>query len=80
MALENLKSGAGWIDLKYTEKYEEKKTQPSYKTYKVKEGDSLWVIAEEFLGDGNRYPEIKKLNGLSSDIIYTGTVLKIPNK
>lgn len=75
-----LKSGAGWIDLKYTEKYEEKKTQPSYKTYKVKEGDSLWVIAEEFLGDGNRYPEIKKLNGLSSDIIYTGTVLKIPNK
>ncbi len=30
------------------------------------------------LGDGSRYPEIKKLNGLKGDTIYTGQKLKIP--
>lgn len=76
-----LKSGAGWIDLKYTEKYtEEKKSEPSYTIYTVKKNDSLWVIAEKLLGDGDRYPEIKKLNGLTSDIIYPDQKLKVPKK
>lgn len=47
--------------------------------YTVKSGDSLWAIAAKQLGNGNRYKEIKSLNGLSSDTIYAGQVLKLPN-
>ncbi|NZA37141.1 SpoIID/LytB domain-containing protein [Eubacterium callanderi] len=49
-------------------------------TYTVQKGDSLWAIAAEYLGNGTRYTEIKKLNGLTSDVIYAGQVLKLPNK
>lgn len=49
------------------------------RTYTVKSGDSLWAIAAKQLGNGNRYKEIKSLNGLSSDTIYAGQVLKLPN-
>lgn len=48
------------------------------KTYTVQKGDSLWSISASQLGDGSRYPEIKKLNGLTSDTIHAGQVLKIP--
>lgn len=47
--------------------------------YIVVKGDSLWGIAQKLLGSGTRYPEIVKLNGLSSNIIYSGQKLKIPN-
>ena len=46
--------------------------------YEVKSGDSLWKIAQEHLGRGNRYTEIMELNGLSSDRIYPGMKLKLP--
>lgn len=47
--------------------------------YKVQSGDTLWSIAELLLGNGLRYNEIKILNGLTSDTIYPGQSLKIPN-
>lgn len=47
-------------------------------TYTVKKDDTLWGIASRKLGSGLRYTEIKKLNGLTSDVIYAGQVLKIP--
>lgn len=50
------------------------------RTYTVKSGDSLWAIASKQLGDGSRYNEIKKLNGLTSDTIHTGQTLKLPTK
>jgi hypothetical protein len=50
-----------------------------YKIYTVVKGDSLWKIAKEKLGNGERYTEIKALNGLTTNIIYTGQKLKIPN-
>jgi LysM repeat protein len=51
----------------------------TYRTYTVKKGDSLWTIAARQLGNGSRYKEIKTLNGLKSDMIYAGQVLKLPN-
>ncbi len=52
------------------------------KTYKVQSGDSMWAIAQEYLGDGNRWMEIYKLNkeliGKQPDAIHPGYVLKIP--
>lgn len=46
--------------------------------YRVKENDTLWGIAVSQLGNGYRYREIKALNGLNSDLIYAGQILKIP--
>lgn len=54
------------------------KSAPSYEVYTVVKGDSLWKIAKEKLGNGERYREIKELNGLTSNIIYAGQKLKIP--
>lgn len=44
----------------------------------VKKGESLWGIAKKYLGDGNRYREIQKANGLKTEMIKIGMVLKIP--
>ena len=49
-------------------------------TYTVKTGDSLWKIAAKLLGNGSRYTEIKALNGLKTNTIRVGQVLKIPAK
>lgn len=53
--------------------------EPSYITYKVKRGDSLWSIAKANLGNGSRWPEIKSLNNLTSNTIYAGQTLKLPD-
>lgn len=45
--------------------------------YIVKKGDTLWTIASKYLGDGNKYKQIKQLNGLKSDTIYPGQKLKL---
>ncbi len=44
----------------------------------VVKNESLWGIAEKYLGNGARYNEIKTLNGLKSDVIHPGQVLRIP--
>lgn len=54
-------------------------SKQEYRTYTVKAGDSLWKIAATQLGNGSRWTEIQKLNGLKSTTIYKGQVLKIPN-
>ena len=50
-----------------------------YRIHTVVKGDSLWNIAKKYLGNGSRYPEIKELNGLTANTIYSGWKLKIPN-
>ena len=50
-------------------------------TYEVEPGDSLWEIAAELWGDGNRYPDLVEVNnGLFSDPdhIEPGEELVIP--
>lgn len=51
----------------------------TYRIHTVVKGDTLWDIAKAYLGDGSRYPEIKTLNNLKSNVIYSGWKLKIPN-
>lgn len=45
----------------------------------VVRGDTLWAIAKKYLGNGSRYKEIVSLNGLKSNVIYSGMKLNIPN-
>lgn len=47
----------------------------------VKNGESLWGIAESTLGDGSRYKEILKLNKAikDADDVVVGMRLKLPN-
>ncbi|MGN1041367.1 MAG: LysM peptidoglycan-binding domain-containing protein [Acutalibacteraceae bacterium] len=46
--------------------------------HRVKQGDTLWKISEKYLGYGPRYSEIMSANGLTTDMIYPGQILKIP--
>lgn len=43
----------------------------------VQKGDSLWSIAKKYLGSGFKYPTIKKMNDLTSDIIHPGQKLRV---
>lgn len=54
-----------------------------YQKYVVKQGDSLWQIAAERLGNGTRYPEIARLNADildDEDELAIGTRLKLPGE
>ena len=53
--------------------------QKAPKIYTVEKGDRLGAIAASQLGNGSRWPEIQKLNGLTSTTIYAGQKLKIPD-
>lgn len=55
------------------------------KTYTVVSGDSLWKIAQKYLGDGSRWKEIytynnnKSIIGGNPNLIQPGMVLSIPS-
>lgn len=47
--------------------------------HKVKRGESLWVIAQQYYGDGNRYMEIARANKLTNpSLLRVGQMLTIP--
>lgn len=48
------------------------------KLYTVSPKDNLWKIAEEQIGDGTRYTEIRELNGLTCNVIRVGMQLVLP--
>jgi cell division protein YceG involved in septum cleavage len=59
-----------------------------YSTYtitsvQIEEGDSLWSIAtehytEEFSSITNYIAEIKRMNGISTDTLYAGSYILVP--
>ena len=55
--------------------------EPDSDTYEIKKGDTLWAIAKQYYGDGNKYPVIVTANQpmiKDADEIYPGQVLRIP--
>lgn len=46
----------------------------------VVKGDTLWSIAEKYLGKGKRYPEIMLENNMKKTVLNIGMKLKIPPK
>ncbi len=50
-------------------------TPAPYFEYTVRSGDTLWLLAQRY---GTTVAAIKSLNGLNSDILNIGQVLKIP--
>ena len=47
-------------------------------THTVVKGDTLWGIAEKYLGDGMKYKQLASINGISSPYyIYVGQVIKL---
>lgn len=44
----------------------------------VARGDSLWALAQYYLGDGTKYRKIMEANNLRSILIYPGQKLVIP--
>lgn len=53
--------------------------KPEVKSYTVKPGDSFWRIAQQQLGNGSRYAELAKYNGMTAaSVIHPGDTLKLP--
>ena len=48
--------------------------------YMVQKGDTLWSIAERFLGDGNRWHDLYAYNNLKTIDIYPGDIIELPAK
>ena len=53
--------------------------KPAGRTHTVVAGDTLFNIAKQYLGDGNRYQELAKANNIANpDHIEVGQVITIP--
>lgn len=61
------------------EKVPTSEPEETYRIHTVVRSDTLYEISKAYLGNGSRYKEIKTLNGLTSDTIYVGMKLKIPD-
>lgn len=48
--------------------------------YTVRQGDNLWKIAQEQLGDGGRFKEVAQLNLISDNRIRIGMELILPER
>ena len=55
------------------------KKQKDSSLYRVQPGDCLFSIAQKLLGSGDRYPEIKALNSMTTDILLPGQRIRIPS-
>lgn len=71
------------IQLPSKEEAEKLKTEMSATTYQVKEGDTLFIIAEKMYGDGSRWTKIDMANKVGrlpngNPLIFAGSTLRIP--
>lgn len=63
---------------------QDKSNSSNQKTHTVKHGESLWLIAQKYYGNGSQYPKIKNANSnkypslKNNNIIYSTWVLVIP--
>jgi len=58
-------------------------TEPKYRTVEVRPGDTLWSIAQDYLYDGSRAPEIRTANpGLigADGVLEPGIIMNLPVK
>jgi len=63
--------------IKVTETKVREVSKPVSKAHKVVKGDTLWAICKKELGDGSKYPEIAKLNGIKNpNLIFPGQVIR----
>ena len=50
-------------------------------THTVVKGDTLWSIAETYLGSGTKYKQLAAINNISNpDLIFIGQVIKLTNE
>ena len=68
----------GWVDA--ADIASSSSNANGYRTHTVARGDSLWALANTYLGNGSRYKEIMQVNGMRTTTIKIGQVLKIPAK
>jgi len=52
-------------------------TAPDINTYVAKAGDTLWSVAKQFLGDGEKYFDLMRLNKLNSNTLEAGQVIRV---
>lgn len=56
--------------------------KPAKQSYVIKSGDTLWGIAQRFLGNGSKWPSIYNINkpplGGNPNLIYPGQRITIP--
>lgn len=56
-----------------------KQNAGGYSQYKVQSGDTLWGIAQKYLGDGNKWHELEGFHG-DPTALQPGTVIHIPGQ
>ncbi len=71
------------LTLPAKEKVQEAKAQMTTTSYKVVEGDTLFLIAEKLYGDGSTWPTLAKANNVSylpngNPLIFAGSTLVVP--
>lgn len=72
-----------WLEVKptaskSTKQVEKKVEDEKTVNYVVKRGDTLWAIAEEYLGSGTKYTQIAQENNIKNpNLIYPGQVFRI---
>lgn len=69
------------VESKKTELSErpEEKIRQEGTTHNVQKGDTMWDMAEKYLGDGNRWREIAEINGMKDGWdLKVGVDIKIP--
>ena len=67
------------VDKEFAPVANEVPAPPASRTHTVAAGDTLFNIAKQYLGDGNRYQELAKANNIANpDHIEVGQVITIP--